>query len=392
MQAAPAAVQTFEQALKRMGPSLQKALPRHIDVERFMRIALSCVNRDPKLLACSQMSLVRAIMQAAQLGLEVASPLGEAYLVPFKGEVVLIIGYGGLVELATRTGRVTSVEARAVHERDLFAFRHGTDQSLEHVPYLGDEDAGNTVAVYAIARMKEGEPKFEVMSVADVQRIRAMSKQADGDAWTNNWDSMAAKTVVRRVAKLLPKSAEMARAIALDAKADAGESQDDDETRLDFGTVVQPAADASQRTGAAARVAGKVGAAGNGRRTEVVVKEPDGTETSIPPAAESVAAEGGGGAPEDAPPHSEASPAPPADAVPPPPPPPPLDRDAVIARCRAIITERAFGEQPTIKAVAPSVAAGTMLEQADDATLRGVARTLARYDASGELLALVTTK
>ena len=49
---------------------LGKALPSFITPERFVRIAVTSMRLNPKLAECSQMSILGALFQSAQLGLE----------------------------------------------------------------------------------------------------------------------------------------------------------------------------------------------------------------------------------------------------------------------------------------------------------------------------------
>lgn len=72
--------------IKAMEPEVKKALPQVITPERFTRMALSALNTTPKLAECSQMSFLGALMNAAQLGLEPNTPLGQAYLIPYRNK------------------------------------------------------------------------------------------------------------------------------------------------------------------------------------------------------------------------------------------------------------------------------------------------------------------
>ena len=75
--------------IKVLEPEIRKALPAVITPERFTRMALSAINNNPKLAECSQMSFLAAVMNAAQLGLEPNTPLGQAYLIPFQNKGIL---------------------------------------------------------------------------------------------------------------------------------------------------------------------------------------------------------------------------------------------------------------------------------------------------------------
>jgi recombination protein RecT len=210
--------------LTKMKPQLQTALPRHLSADRMLRIATTSIRRTPKLLACNQQSLLGAIMQSAQLGLECDGVLGHAYLVPFKEEVQLIVGYKGLIDLARRSGQLSTIYARVVYAKDQFEYAYGLSERLEHIP-SGEEEPGDIVAVYAVARLKDGGTQFEVMTAGEVGKIRARSMAKDSGPWVTDPAEMHKKTVLRRLCKMLPASVELARAVALDEHADLGMSQ-----------------------------------------------------------------------------------------------------------------------------------------------------------------------
>ena len=111
---------TIPDMVKVMMPEIKKALPTVLTPERFTRIALSALNNTPALQKCTPMSFLAALMNAAQLGLEPNTPLGQAYLIPYKNKGVLEcqfqIGYKGLIDLAYRNGQMQTIQAQAVYE------------------------------------------------------------------------------------------------------------------------------------------------------------------------------------------------------------------------------------------------------------------------------------
>lgn len=80
--------QTIKQWITSMQPEIEKALPSVITAERFTRMALTAISTNPKLAECTPKSFMAALMQAAQLGLEPNTPLGQAYLVPYRNKGV----------------------------------------------------------------------------------------------------------------------------------------------------------------------------------------------------------------------------------------------------------------------------------------------------------------
>lgn len=184
---------------------MAKVLPQHMTADRMLRVFLTAVQRDTKLLACSPMSLVACMVRAAELGLEPNTGLGLSYLVPYKGVCTLIPGYRGLVQLAIQSGAVQQVRARMVYEGDRFLYEYGLDEKLVHVP---STTPGKLTHVYSVARFVEATaaPDFDVMTRVDVDKIRTRSKAATSGPWVTDYDAMSAKTVVRRHTKALPAS------------------------------------------------------------------------------------------------------------------------------------------------------------------------------------------
>ena len=144
--------------IKAMEPEIKKALPQVITPERFTRMALSALNTTPKLAECSQMSFLGALMNAAQLGLEPNTPLGQAYLIPYRNkgklECQFQIGYKGLIDMVYRNDNIQTVQAQCVYENDEFEYELGLEPKLVHKPAL--KDRGNLILVYALWKAKNG--------------------------------------------------------------------------------------------------------------------------------------------------------------------------------------------------------------------------------------------
>ena len=208
------------------------AMPKHMTADRMMRIALTEIRKVPALGKCNVESFMGSIMQCAQLGLEPGSALGHAYLLPFgsgkasdgKANCQLIIGYRGMIDLARRSGQIVSLTARTVHENDTFAYEFGLEETMTHKPAEGER--GKITHVYAVAKLKGGGIQFDVMSKADVDKVKSQSKAGSSGPWVTHYDEMAKKTVIRRLFKYLPVSIEMQTAVSLDERAEANIDQD----------------------------------------------------------------------------------------------------------------------------------------------------------------------
>jgi len=218
---------TFPLMLERFKNEIARALPRHLDPDRMTRIALTEFRKNPKLAECDPRSVFAAVVIASQLGLE-PGLLGQCYLIPYKRECQMIPGYQGLIDLVRRTGKVKRIEAHVVRDGDDFTYKTGLETVLEHRPKL-DGDPGDIRLAYAVAEFTEGGYHVEVMTRWQIETIRDRSqgyrnakKYGSPTPWETDAEEMFRKTVIRRIAKFLPKSAELATAIALEDAANRG--------------------------------------------------------------------------------------------------------------------------------------------------------------------------
>ena len=208
---------TLEGWLKKMKPELSKALPKHIQPDRILRICMTAIRVTPKLRDCDPMSFLAAVMQSAQLGLEPNTPLGEAYLIPYAKKVQFQMGYRGLLQLANNTGKYRMIYAHAVYKNDKFSYALGLHKDLVHVE--ADEPEGEPVFYYAVYHLLNGGYDFSVWSRKKVEMHKAKySKSGDfqGSSWQSAFDSMAKKTVLKDVLNYAPKSIELARQLSMD--------------------------------------------------------------------------------------------------------------------------------------------------------------------------------
>lgn len=207
--------------IKAMEPEIKKALPEVITPERFTRMALSALNTTPKLRECTQMSFLAALMNAAQLGLEPNTPLGQAYLIPYNNKGVMEcqfqIGYKGLIDLSYRNPQMQIISAQAVYENDVFEYELGLNPKLEHRPAL--EDRGEVRLFYGMFKLVNGGYGFEVMSKAAMDAYaREYSKAFDSSfsPWKNNYIGMAKKTVIKQALKYAPLKTDFRKALSND--------------------------------------------------------------------------------------------------------------------------------------------------------------------------------
>lgn len=202
-----------------MSGEIAKALPSVMTPERFTRIVLSTLSSNPKLAQCTPNSFLASMMTAAQLGVEPNTPLGQAYLIPYRNhgtmECQFQIGYKGLIDLAYRSGEVTLVQAHEVCENDDFTYSFGLNPDLHHIPATGER--GEVTYYYAIWKGKNGGFGFEVMSREDVEKHgKRFSKSYNNSPWQTNFDEMAKKTVLKKALKYAPMKTDFVTAVVSD--------------------------------------------------------------------------------------------------------------------------------------------------------------------------------
>lgn len=212
---------SMQQYIKSMEGEIAKALPSVITPERFTRIVLSAISVNPSLGNCTPQSFLGAMMTSAQLGLEVNTPLGQAYVLPYnnKGnlEAQFQLGYKGLIDLAYRSGEVEVIQAHVVYANDEFSCEYGLNPQLTHKP--ADGERGEPIKVYAVFKTKSGGYGFEVMSMNDVRKHAAKYSKAynsNYSPWKTNFEEMAKKTVLKRVLKYAPLKSDFVKAAVQD--------------------------------------------------------------------------------------------------------------------------------------------------------------------------------
>jgi len=209
---------------------------KNITPDRLLRVVASAMARNPKLNTCSRDSLYLCFNNSAQLGVE-PNLLGECYYIPYRNnktgimEAQFILGYRGLIKILKQSGEVKSIEARCVKDGDFFRYSFGLNPSLIHEP----KNVSNELThVYSIAVLNNGEKQFEVMTKAEVDAIRNISKSKDSGAWVDFYDEMAKKTVVRRLCKYLDLSVEVINAIEVDDDKFVVNTENENKSRFDI--------------------------------------------------------------------------------------------------------------------------------------------------------------
>jgi recombination protein RecT len=221
----------FSETIVKYKGSITKFLnPKYgITPEDFIETCIRVVREMPKLLQCDPKSLFGSILFCAEIGLKPNTPLGHAYILPYKGKAKFQIGYKGLIEIMYRNPRVKQITARAVFKNDFFEYNYGLRPDLIHKPARTEK--GQLECVYATCLI-DNEPVFVVVEKSELDSIKKLSPSFNSDltelsAYNNgtdihNW--MEIKSSVKALSKLIPTSnnIEIAKAVEYDSRFEGG--------------------------------------------------------------------------------------------------------------------------------------------------------------------------
>ena len=211
---------TLRQQVDQMKPEFAKTLPSHINPDKFTRDLQTVLNLNPDLIQASPKSIFASALKAAADGLSLDGR--EAALVirnvnvgtkdakKWEKQATYLPMVQGLMKLARNSGEISSLTAQVVYANDKFTYTMGDDERIEHQPSSITEDQGAPVAVYAIAKLKDGTVIREVMRKSAVLAIGAQGS----NAWQyapdsgKNFAEWWRKTALRRIAKYIPRSSD----------------------------------------------------------------------------------------------------------------------------------------------------------------------------------------
>ena len=190
----------------------------------FTTSLMELATSDEKLLQCAPNALMAEALKAASLHLPLNKQLGQCYILPFKNHGVmtptLVVGTKGYLQLAMRTGKYETINSDVVYEGEL----KGYDKVTGNLDLSGVRTSNVPIGYFAYMKMKNGFSKLLYMSLDEVclyakqysptvkfsenatpAKLKELAlKQAasgvsDGVGWYSNFESMALKTVLRRL-------------------------------------------------------------------------------------------------------------------------------------------------------------------------------------------------
>ncbi len=201
-------------------PQIAQAVPKHLNPDRLIQIACTLITNNPDIAKCSTKSIVGAVMQASILGFKPVNSLGQCYFVPYGNEVQFQIGYKGYISLARRSGEIQMIYAEVVRKGDKFVYSMGLKPDVQHVP-CEDCNSDEITHAYAVVHYKNGGYNFVVLTLKQIESYRKrspMQKNGYKGAWLTDYEAMAKKTAIRRLATYMPLDSEIEETIATDEK------------------------------------------------------------------------------------------------------------------------------------------------------------------------------
>lgn len=215
---------------------------------QFKQIVINELKRSPKLQESfikNPASLFASILHCAEMGLNPSQMVGEFFFIPYKDSITPILGYKGLITLLMRSSKVKKIWSEVVYEDDDFEYELGLEPKLLHTPnHLAVRNSKNIKCIYACAKI-ENEVIFKVMFKNEIQNIINMSKVPNDLFFNDNKDPeqwMAKKTVLKQLAKLMPKDDDrLKKAVSMDDNIEGGGyliMDDNDTVRFVQGNII----------------------------------------------------------------------------------------------------------------------------------------------------------
>ena len=191
----------FSEQLNDKLVSVESALPKDFNRERFVQNCLAVMNETPQLAKISPAQTIQGLLKGAYLGLDFMNR--ECYLIPYGSSVQFQTDYKGEVKFTKKYSvrKIKDIYAKVVREGDEFSEEViNGEPTIDFKPLpFNDNDI---LGAFAIVLYQDGGKAYETMSVKDINAVRNnYSKASQSKAWKNSFDEMCKKTVLRRLCK-----------------------------------------------------------------------------------------------------------------------------------------------------------------------------------------------
>jgi recombination protein RecT len=190
----------------------------------IFNLTIKAYREIPQLRTCRKESILSSIIDAASVGLIPFSPEGDCYIIPYGDTAKFQFSYKGLIKLMRRSGLFKDIFAKSVREKDEFYYEYSSEGFFwKHTPSFEPAKDRNITHFYAGYFTAVGGKDIVVMHKLDIDEHRDRyaksyrSHKDDPEAiWNKNYEEMGLKTVVIRLNRYAPKSAEFMQQICRD--------------------------------------------------------------------------------------------------------------------------------------------------------------------------------
>lgn len=227
--------------------SVEAALPKDFNRERFVQNCLAVLNENPQLAKVNTAHVIQGLVKASYLGLDFLNR--ECYLIPYGNSVQFQTDYKGEVKFTKKysTRKIMDIYAKVVREGDTFV-----EEIIDGKPSIDFKpltfNKGDIIGAFAVVLFKDGGMMYEVMSVDDINSVRNnYSRASQSKAWKNSYDEMCKKTVLRRLCKHIDTDFESVEA----------HSAWEDGSGMEFTTATTPLNDPEEVVDVFAEVSGE---------------------------------------------------------------------------------------------------------------------------------------
>jgi recombination protein RecT len=199
------------QPIQKIETTLQEKLPQFFngDANKYIKSVLLEITKsksDPKkdLSTCSPLSILTAVKQAVDLGLEIDSRQ-HCHLVKYGTSVQLQVGYRGFIYAIKRAYPDANIVVSLVKEGDIFSIKkEGDIEEFTHKikdPFAGQDKiiGGYCYISFSLGNRKIA--KIEAVSKDEINKIKGSAKQ--DFIWKAWFEEKAKVAIIRRGCKVI---------------------------------------------------------------------------------------------------------------------------------------------------------------------------------------------
>ena len=209
-------------AIKPVMDHIADLLPPDIKFQEFRAaLWLELTNRRG-LEECMPETIAECCIKAGQAGM---LPHRDCHFLPFNDKrrggrkaATFVENYFGILRALDRTEKVAKAFAHPVYAGDRFEVDFLDDQ-FHHTPaalLTPARQRGTLSCFYACILRKDGTRHLEVMTLDEIDAVKRRAPAHESGPWVSDYEMMARKTVIKRVAKYVQLTPEVSQILRVD--------------------------------------------------------------------------------------------------------------------------------------------------------------------------------